>query len=112
MKSSNLQLCFQGKTRDNINNTKQTREAFEQALVIQPIEGSLRVHIELPRAAKGASTTRVEGNDVLAFITCDNLDEFFWENSSNDTWNQSMKALKNIIRLGMHQLPVNQLIFC
>jgi DNA-binding ferritin-like protein (Dps family) len=55
--------------------------------------------VELPRASRAIATT--SGEDVLVFITCDNLDEFFREDWQDLTRNKLMKDVKNLIQYGI-----------
>jgi hypothetical protein len=91
--SSDLLACFLQTTGEINLNLKKYRLAYEQSLKKDPIHGALRIHLEFPRSAH--SKSHVVGNDVLVFVTCDNLDSFFCESGADAAM---MKDIKKVIR--------------
>jgi hypothetical protein len=98
IESTDLNKCFQ---KGGVPTLPTEHTAYKQHLEKNPIQGSLRIHITIPKASKSAATTRVEGNDVLVFITLENLDEFFYERFTDPTKNNNAKHVKDLIRYGV-----------
>ena len=76
-------------------------DAHQKNLAESPIKGMLRIHVEFSKPVDELPTPHREGEDVLVFITCDNMDEYFREDWKDPVLNEQMKAFKSIIRIGM-----------
>jgi hypothetical protein len=108
--SSDLKACFL-KTNGELNPSAQTaRHEFEESMKREPISGTLRIHLELPGfGAIGSTKPSVSGNDIIAYVTCENLDDFFCEGLHFD---REMISIKKIIRyIGMLSLNVHLYLF-
>jgi hypothetical protein len=91
--SSDVRKCFMTKSGDKQNHAAvNLRMAFEKDLALVPIEGSLRIHIEFPGVQGGTPKSCVQGNDILVYIDCKNMDLFF------NPENKKMDDVKRIIR--------------
>ncbi len=60
------------------------------------ISGVLRILVEFPRGSVHKS--RVEGQDIIVYVTCDNMDEFFNETGQSEQEKRILRDLKNLIR--------------
>ncbi len=76
---------------------------FEESLTTVQIYGVLRILVEFPRGS--ARKSRVEGQDIIVYVTCDNMDEFFYEKGRNEPEKRMLSNLKTLIRyVGMANL--------
>ncbi len=67
-----------------------------------PISGVLRILVEFPRGSEYKS--KVEGQDIIVYVTCDNLNEFFYEKGQTES-EKILRDLKTLIRyVGMPNL--------
>lgn len=51
--------------------------------------------MEFPRGS--AQKSRVEGQDIIVYVTCDNMDEFFYEKGRTEPEKQMLSDLKTLI---------------
>eukprot|EP00727_Mastigamoeba_balamuthi_P002276 m51a1_g12045 hypothetical protein (260) ;mRNA; f:29-808 len=65
-----------------------------------PLSGILRIHLEFPEPVETSSmnTHLARNGDIMAFITVDNMDEFFVERGDDARWVECMRSIKNAIR--------------
>ena len=101
VKTSSFQNSFTTKFGGVNTDVKADYDAHQKNLAESPIKGTLRIHVEFPKPEGELHTPYREGEDVLVFITCDNMDEYFREDWKDPILNEQMKALKSIIRNGM-----------
>jgi hypothetical protein len=104
--SSDIRLSFMNNNGDGVpENMANIRQEFEKSGVPNQLKGILRIHLEFPSVQGGTPRSRVETErdsngvivkeDVMAYIDCDNMDEFFVEGIGN--FDQDIRNLKNII---------------
>eukprot|EP00727_Mastigamoeba_balamuthi_P011471 m51a1_g6947 hypothetical protein (739) ;mRNA; f:750-9720 len=84
--------------RQSFRGNKGLQDEF-RALNGHLLDSILRIHIELPRTVpRYHSQTYIKGNDIMVFITLDNMDEFFVSNTGNTEWDNAMFLLKSILK--------------
>lgn len=69
---------------------------FQQLLETAPISGALRVHLVFPNVQGGTPKTEVQGNDIMVYIDCDNMDKFFYEGIRPGK--ENMASIKKVIK--------------
>jgi len=91
--TSDLRKCFQRRDKDQENATvTQNFNTFAALQLTNPIDGILRIHLVFPGVVGGTPASEVEGNDVLVYIDCANMDTFFCDSHHN-----SMSDIKRVI---------------
>jgi len=81
--SSDVRKCFMKKVGDEVNSSVANfRETFEKDLQLTPIEGSLQINLEFPSVQGETPNSHVQGNDVVVYINCANMDTFFPNNKN------------------------------
>eukprot|EP00026_Physarum_polycephalum_P000598 Phypoly_transcript_00599.p1 GENE.Phypoly_transcript_00599~~Phypoly_transcript_00599.p1 ORF type:complete len:744 (+),score=73.21 Phypoly_transcript_00599:1984-4215(+) len=94
--SSDLHKCFLQVDGTVNPSVRKYRSDFEQSLKIVPIHGVLRILVEFPKGSECKS--RVQGQDIIVYVTCDNMDKFFNETGQTEQQKQGLRDLKALIR--------------
>eukprot|EP00727_Mastigamoeba_balamuthi_P014352 m51a1_g9541 hypothetical protein (884) ;mRNA; f:840877-843745 len=88
--------------RNSFSGTKGIRAEFRSmdARNPAPLSGILRIHLEFPEPVETSymDTYLASNGDIMAFITVDNMDEFFVERGDDARWVECMRSIKNAIR--------------
>jgi len=96
--SSDLNKCFLTKGGD-INPTQEKYyKLYATSRQQNPIRGTLRIQLLLPKLQGKTPKTCVNGNDIMVYIDCQNLEQFFYEDAAKDSKTKNMlQIIKRII---------------
>jgi hypothetical protein len=110
--SSDLRKCFLQVSGDINPSVKNYRASFEKSLTAVPISsvshsifevslttvpihGVLRILVEFPGG--NVRKSRVEGQDIIVYVTCDNIDAFFNDAGRTEQEKRMFSDLKVLI---------------
>lgn len=94
--SSDIRCSFLQSSGVKANSSlRRIREEFEKSGIPQKLKGILRIHLVFPKVQDGTPKSHVAGNDVLVYIDCSNMDEFFDETTGD--WKEEIRDLKKVI---------------
>jgi len=94
--SSDPRKCFMTKAGETPNpSVVRHCEELQQFLKSTPVTGALRIHLLFPGVQGAGYKTRVQGDDIMVYIDCNNMAKFFYDGIR--TGKEDMRNIQKII---------------